>query len=52
VGQALRTYPATQSASVTAWIRELLGCPISELTFNLSFCRECRGRIMVERDGI
>src|SRR6266487_2057755 len=31
VGQALRTYPATQSASVTAWIRELLGCPIGEL---------------------
>ena len=31
VGKALRTYPATQSASVTAWIRELLGCPISEL---------------------
>jgi hypothetical protein len=31
VGQALRTYPATQSASVTAWIRDLLGCTISEL---------------------
>jgi hypothetical protein len=31
VGQALRAYPVTQSASVTAWIRELLGCSISEL---------------------
>jgi len=31
VGLALRTYPATQSASVTAWIRDLLGCTISEL---------------------
>ena len=31
VGQALRTYPATQSASVTASIRDLLGCTISEL---------------------
>ena len=31
VGLALRTYPATQSASVTAWIRDLLGCTITEL---------------------
>jgi len=31
VGLALRTHPATQSASVTAWIRDLIGCTISEL---------------------
>src|SRR6266480_1801140 len=31
IGLALRTHPATQSASVTAWIRDLIGCTISEL---------------------
>src|SRR5438874_9708003 len=31
IGLALRKYPAPQSASVTAWIRDLLGCTLSEL---------------------